>query len=180
MAGSILHKPVVLRHAGSDVGRLSLHPDLKSTYGWMLKNSQHILTSSGMGNILCGLGAPRNHLRIIDSARLPGLFGAPQKKLNVDDYASNFSKWASLTTVPDEIIKSIQEANSKEFDYTKPTICCYGKIGVTKGSFAILQALDEIAKRKIDFNFISVACGHVPTLEKYYSMFLKTKRLSKC
>lgn len=180
LAGSILHKPVVLRHAGSDVGRLSLHPNLKSAYGWMLKNTQHILTSSGMENILCELGAPKDRLRCIDAAKLPQQFGASLKKLNVSDYASNFSKWASPIALPDEIIKSVQAINTKEFDYSKPTICCYGKIGETKGSYAILQALDEVAKRKIDFNFVSVACGHATTLEKYYNLFLKTERLTNC
>lgn len=180
LAGTILQKPVVLRHAGSDVGRLSLHPDLKSTYGWMLNNVQHILTSPRMKNILYDLGAPKDRLRYIEAAKLPRQFGACPQKLNVNDWAANFSKWASPIALPDEIIKSIQTVNTKQFDPGKTTICSYGKTGETKGSYAILQALDEVAKQRIDFNFISLACGHAVNLEKYYNLFLKTERLASC
>lgn len=42
---SIFSVPLLLRHAGSDLGRLAQHPNLYSAYSWMLKQADGIVTS---------------------------------------------------------------------------------------------------------------------------------------
>lgn len=178
LAGSILNKPIAIRHAGSDVGRLSLHRDLKTTYGWMLSTADHVLSSPGMENRLCDLGARSERIHRITASRLPRNFSEPSEDLDVLAKSGNFRQWAVGINIDAGLIESIDQSNQKEFDRSKPTICCYGKVGKTKGSFAILAALDKFANQGVEFNFVSVACGHASTLEAYYRSFLAADRLT--
>ncbi|MEQ1936329.1 MAG: hypothetical protein ABL962_20935, partial [Fimbriimonadaceae bacterium] len=120
LAGLILNKPVVLRHAGSDLGRLSLHPDLKFAYSWMLKSATHVLTSPGLDGMLHDLGASKDKIRFIGAPRIPELFAKPDGPLDVNYYANAFEEWASHTEIPKDLTEAVQANNRKCFDLGHP------------------------------------------------------------
>lgn len=180
LAGLILGKPVVLRHAGSDLGRLSLHNDLRLTYSWMLQSAACILTSRGLEGRLYELGAARQNVRSIGPARLPTIFRTSAKGLDVDLYANKFSEWALQAGLLPELVESVQQTNCKPFTKTKPVICCYGKVGQAKGSFSLLSALAQLAHDGCEYTFLSVASGHVSDLEAFYRLCLTSIGLRSC
>lgn len=179
IVGMILNKPVILRHAGSDLGRLSLHPDLRQTYAWMLKNATHILTSRGLEERLCELGASKTQISFISAPRLPWLFSNPKSRLDVNFYAAAFAKWAAEAGIPGELSTAVQQNNRKAFATGNPVICCFGKVGETKGSFSMLNALEQVARSGNAFSFVSVPCGHVSNLVKFYEQCLRAENLAK-
>lgn len=178
LAGLILGKPVVLRHAGSDLGRLSLHDDLRLTYSWMLRSAACILTSRGLEGRLYDLGAARENVGFIGPARLPKIFHTSPKGLDVDLYANKFSEWALRAGISPELVEAVQQTNDKPFTTAKPVICCYGKVGKAKGSFSLLSALAQVAHDGGEFTFLSVPSGHVSDLEAFYRLYLTSAGLS--
>ncbi|MGC2384560.1 MAG: hypothetical protein WA631_15785 [Nitrososphaeraceae archaeon] len=73
------------------------------------------------------------------------------------DLLPRLPEWYRTYGISQEIIEDIIQLNKKEIDYEKPTIGIYGKVGETKGNYELLEALDIIAKRGVDFNFICIS-----------------------
>ena len=158
--GHIYDKPVILKHAGSDIGRLTKHPDLAKSYEWMLSQAKVVITSRDRGPVASTL----DHLKVSKEKRvyshgqrLPRIYSECKEPLDMADLLPRLPEWYRTYGISQEIIEDIIQLNKKEIDYEKPTIGIYGKVGETKGNYELLEALDIIAKRGVDFNFICIS-----------------------
>ena len=87
LLGQILGKPVVLRHAGSDLGRLSKHPDLRPLYRHGLSRAARIMSvgSEKATELLIDAGASDD--RIVKArGRAPDAEFANSDTLNFDEF----------------------------------------------------------------------------------------------
>jgi hypothetical protein len=66
-----------------------------------------------------------------------------------------------VDSFPHKLDPSTDEAagGPRRFDPSRPTIGIYGKVGVTKGSFDLLQALAILQREGLEFNFLTLTQG---------------------
>ena len=106
--------PLVIRHAGSDLGRLGANPHLRPLVTALLKNADAVVASRGSGPRLMELGAPASRIRTIP--------------VSVDTGAFNLSAEPSDLGVPSDI----------------PILTCVGKVTRGKGLPELLAAAARI------------------------------------
>jgi glycosyltransferase involved in cell wall biosynthesis len=112
LVGLAKHRPTIIRRAGSDLGRLSVHPDLNA-----------------------------------------GL--------------------------PEALLQDVRRINSKTFTEDVFTIGMYGKVGATKGSFDLIDALIKVAAAGQEFVFLTLSCDHREVLQAYYEAIVKSPALAE-
>ncbi|WP_245604490.1 glycosyltransferase [Nocardioides aequoreus] len=134
-AATATGSPLVLHHAGSDLDRLARRPDLAVAYKQILRDAAAVVTRKALGGRFLGMGvAPE---RIVDSPAQPldpELFTAEGPRLDLDAAA---------------VWRGADAAASHDV----PTIGVYGKIGVTKGTLDLINALGLVADRALPFQF---------------------------
>lgn len=178
--GHICDKPVIIIHAGSDVGRLTKHPNLIKSYEWMLGQAEIVVTGRRKGPVASTL----DDLKVSEKKRaylhnqcLPKIYSECSEPLNIADLLPRLPEWYRKYEISREIIDAIIELNKKEIDYEKPIVGIYGKVEETKGNYDLLEALDIVAKRGVDFNFICISGSSALGLERYYKVILKKRDL---
>lgn len=179
--GSACNKPVVLRHAGSDLGRLAGHPDLGRTYRWMLSQTTSVLSTGRdqtVVEMLVGLGVQDTNLRVLPVSRLPQIYLEECEPLDVDDLLARLGEVHREFASPADLRETLQRLDDKPFDYRVPTIGVYGKVGDPKGSYRLLEALDTLARRGVQFNFLSLAGARSEELLRYCSRITDRKDLA--
>lgn len=179
IAGKLLGKPVILRHAGSDIGNLALHPNLSRSYNWMLNNANYILSSIKTADLLITLGASKQNIYCLGPNQLPSVFLKPAQPLNINLIASLLTKFFPENFFSLEVLRQLTSLNNKPFDENLFTIGVYGKIGQRKGSYALLETLNLIAKNGIKFNFITIPCSSKEGLLKYFMTILNKPELAR-
>jgi glycosyltransferase involved in cell wall biosynthesis len=178
--GRSLGIPYVLIHAGSDLGRLADHVDLRSGYRWMIAGARGILTSAShpkTSELLSRLGATEQQYIDLPLARLPPLFSPKASPLDINSISKGSAEWFDKLSLSSATTKGLLRANEKLFDPSLATVGIYGKIGERKGSFALVRALDLIAQKGLKFNFVIVAGARPGTLESFYELILKSRDL---
>jgi glycosyltransferase involved in cell wall biosynthesis len=117
-AGLLAHAatgvPLVLRHAGSDIGRLAASPHLRPLISAMLRKAAAVVANNASRPSLEGLGAPSRKVRLIPVAVDTGAFhpSAGPEELDLPDVA--------------------------------PIISCIGKISRGKGTLQLLAAAARV------------------------------------
>jgi glycosyltransferase involved in cell wall biosynthesis len=176
LISTVIEKPLILRHAGSDIGRLSEHPDLQETYRWALSRARIVLTGVTKGHAyerLLELGASPNQVRSLGACALPGWFSESNEVLNVMELADAFNASSWPSQLFGRNFNEIVRVNAKRIRSDCPTIGTYGKVGVTKGSFALIEALQKLAAKGYPFNFVTLAGGTPEVLERYCATILE-------
>lgn len=137
--------PFGLRHAGSDIGRLYRHPGLTATYQEIARSADFWLTGP-LGRR--GL----RHLGVDDELiYTTGPHSVPTDHFHPDAMP------LELTAV----IKSLGATvgTGPGFDPTAPTIGCYGKLGLGKGTDQLLRAFAGARGRTGAGNLVLVSSG---------------------
>ncbi|MBV9311836.1 MAG: glycosyltransferase family 4 protein [Solirubrobacterales bacterium] len=147
-AGRITGRPVMLIHAGSDLGRLALHEDLSPAYRWCIASADRIQTHPLLIPRLLALGASQEQLVFPRGSRPPGYFRAEAPSLDVERYVSVSPDWAFAAS-----------RDAARFDPALPTIGVYGKVNRAKGSFDLLAALTRLASEEAEFTFLAAIGG---------------------
>lgn len=129
--------PYMVRHAGSDIGRLLGTAHLRTTYLEVMRHAAGVCTGSGAEPFVA-MGIPEDKVWIQRGFPVPDVF---------HDEAS-----------PIDLVKMTQTSGIP-FDPSLPTIGAYGKIGHVKGSFDLLHSLALLKKRGHRFNFVVVGGG---------------------
>jgi hypothetical protein len=158
-----------------------MHLDLVESYKWMLQKASRVITDGGKAtsSILHQLGVDKEKMLIRRAGSLPGIFTESHKQLDINGLCNRLPRWFRTYPLHQKLIESIVQLNAKEFDYSLPTIGIYGKTGEVKGNYELLEALENLAKKGVNFNFISI-CGSTATgLEKYFLTLLQKKNLTK-
>lgn len=179
LLGRILEIPVALVHAGSDLGFLASHPDLARSFRLALSLANVVSTDSNERTvpILEALGVPKSKLWFSRISPLPHCYRAPQDKLDIQDLCARSSQWWENYPVSSTLVRRIQKLNEKNLNSSVFTISVYGKVGSSKGSYDLINALSEIADNGVRFNFLTIPLGNEARLSRYFSEILERKEL---
>jgi glycosyltransferase involved in cell wall biosynthesis len=130
LAATWTGRPLVIRHAGSDVGRLLEVPQLRRCYAEILKAA----------DVVCARPAAR--------ARFTAL-GVPDARLFSDP---GF-------VIPRELFCPEAEPLKLGVDASRPAIGIYGKLGEVKGTFDLLAALSRLKREGVRFTLLAATHG---------------------
>ena len=176
VVGKMTNIPVFVRHAGSDLGRLSLHPQLQTSYRWMIENSTLIspfvqeLNKVFPELSLSSVNMPRY--------RLPHAFSNGVEDFDITAELQSAGEWFNLALTNEELRNFTNSQISRLPNSDSITIGTYGKIADAKGSFDLLKACDAMARDGIKFNLVNIGAGHRDDLERYYRFVLENSALA--
>ncbi|MFE9581139.1 glycosyltransferase [Nocardia sp. NPDC006044] len=142
LAASWTGIPHVVQHAGSDRTRLLDHPELGQAYREVLRRADLVVGDRN----LTGLGIPLDRIAPIPRASLPPEF-TPDGPV------------ADLSALVARLSDTPWVRNTAPLDPEVATIGVYGKLGVTKGSYDLIQALSRLRGRGMRFNFVVMSGG---------------------
>jgi len=130
--------PHVMRHAGSDVGRLMLSPDLAPTYAEIVRRADGIISGNRHPFVAQGMAA--HAVYRIAPYYIPVEFFHPEAPpLDVDATVATLRRLSRDGAGPAIVAPG-------SFDAKTPTIGIYGKLGEQKGSFDLVAALGILKK----------------------------------
>jgi glycosyltransferase involved in cell wall biosynthesis len=141
--------PHVARMAGSDAGRLWHHPQLEPLYDQVLRAAAAVITGGTAGRRALARGVDPRRLAISGGFAVPERLFTP--KGPVLDVAALRAE-ARL----DPVLRPLAWGG---FRRGRPYFGVYGKLGETKGSFALLQALHRLKQQGLDVGLVALAHG---------------------
>lgn len=183
IVGNILKLPVVLIHAGSDIGRLAKHDNLAQAFRLAFSLSSVVVTNPDdrILGILSELGASQEKLWFPQVSPLPDVYSTVQPKLDVAEICRTFANSLTDYPLPWELVSRIIEMNAKPGPRQHvPTLGVYGKVGRSKSSFDLIDTLSTLAEKGVRFNFLSIPVGSALDLESYSSKLIGSLALQKC
>ncbi len=169
--------PLVLRHAGSDIGRLARHPNLRPAYDWAFRASERILTAPQALPILLELGVDEKKCHMTGGNRMPGYFSEAKTRLDLEAVTTQAESWfpeMGLGSLSQELLaRGLASLPARREEL--PTIGVYGKVGRSKGSYDLLDVLDAMAAEGREFHLLAISGGQTPVFQAYLE-YLGTKR----
>jgi len=164
--GKLYNIPSVLRHAGSDLGLLMNFPNLRSSYTWAAKNATFVLANGSSADFFREIGVFEEKIVPVVARRLNDIYRFNSRKKSshswytheLEYFVEKFHDWLEPQKfVSPQIANTINQGviNPKSFK-----MLMYGKVGMKKGSFQILESLDELAISGQDFQFFYALSGH--------------------
>jgi glycosyltransferase involved in cell wall biosynthesis len=149
LAAQIAGVPHVMRMAGSDAGRLWHHPQFQALYDHVLRSAEVVIAA--------GAVAERAIQRGIDPDRiaLGGGFSVPEDLFTPDGPVLD------LATLRKEVEQDpeLSDLLWGEFAGDRPYFGVYGKLGESKGSFALLAAMQRLKSAGLDVGLVALAHG---------------------
>lgn len=147
LAAAWTETPWIARHAGSDLERLMLSPQLSTAYKETIKTAAAVVTRPGLGRRFVGMG--------IEPARvfMTASYSPPRSCFNAA------AEPLAIGELPAKLAPVAADGTPVPFDTARPTIGIYGKTGVTKGSFDLLRALAILREEQRPFNFLAMTQG---------------------
>lgn len=155
--GQRLGKPVLLRHAGSDIGRLAKHADLGDAYRAMLSEADCVLTSlkSDASDLLINAGARTNALRRVRGRQLtPDFFD--NSVIDFVQLAKTAEPIFDIYGLPPDLRTTLSDWNTRALENDAPTLGTYGKIAEVKGTYQLIDALDLLAEENLPFRLAAL------------------------
>lgn len=131
LAKTVCKKPFVLRHAGSDLGRLLISPYLSTMLTEVIKSADRIVTYPGNREVFLGMGVSESRL-FLDTS------------VSVDTSVFN----------PSAAPFDLEEATGRSLEGV-PVVTFIGKVTAVKGVFELTEALRRVRE---DFLLLLV-CG---------------------
>ncbi|MGN6664173.1 MAG: glycosyltransferase [Solirubrobacterales bacterium] len=168
--------PYVLRHAGSDIGRLAEHPDLRVAYGRALEGAAGLIVTNER-ELEARLGETDRPRISVPRPRLPEVFTDPPEPFDLDGLVAASGDWLRAAGAPPDLDRSHYPPADRAPEPGVPVIGTYGKVGVTKGSFDLLAALARLADEGVPFAFLSLSCGSKDVLRAYYESIRQSPSL---
>jgi glycosyltransferase involved in cell wall biosynthesis len=126
LAATWTRRPLVVKHAGSDLDRLMRSPELATTYKRVLRSAEAVVTQRHLMPRFVGFGVPRQ--RLVTAPALP---------------------------VPPELFSPNAEPMTVS-ETGLPAIGIYGKIGRSKGTFDLVAALGRLAGEGCEFELLAM------------------------
>jgi glycosyltransferase involved in cell wall biosynthesis len=157
LVADIARVPHVVRLAGSDAGRLWRHPQFEALY-------DHVLCSAAIV-IATGMVAGRAIKRGVRPERIVagGALELPEDLFCPDGPALDFAALRREIELEPEIRETLWGG----FTGDLPFFGIYGKLGETKGSFALLAALQRLKRDGLEVGLVAMAHGW-PALESKF------------
>ena len=178
LMGNTTGVPVFIRHSGSDLARLSANCDLHEAYRWALGSATGLMVTNEAEFERRYGGVSRRRLRL-RRTRLPEEFSAGDDMLQIAEVVLHAEDWFGLLGLADELVLAVHALNRKPFVEETFTIGTYGKVGETKGSYDLIEALASLADIGAKFNFLTMASGTRSELDRYYGTILRNQCLTE-
>ncbi|HVY56370.1 MAG TPA: glycosyltransferase [Xanthobacteraceae bacterium] len=157
LAAQMTGVPHVVRMAGSDAGRLWSHPQFEALYDHVLRSADAAILSRRLAERANSRGVRRDHIAADEPFVLPEeLFRPDGPKL---DLAAVTSEATSDPQTRDLVWGG--------FAGERPYFGVYGKLGETKGSFALLDAMHRLTRSGIDVGLVALAHGTKSVEERF-------------
>ena len=156
LAAEMTGAPHVVRMAGSDAGRLWHHPQLEPLYDHVLRSAHTVLA--------VGAVAQRAAAHGVDPVRLVpgGGFALPDALFAPD------GPGLDLAALRGEIENAaLGDPFWGGFVGDRPYVGVYGKLGESKGSFALLAALHRLRQSGCDLGLLAMAHGSPDTERRF-------------
>jgi glycosyltransferase involved in cell wall biosynthesis len=154
LAAQMTGVPHVVRMAGSDAGRLWLHPQFELIYDHVLRSAELVIAT--------GPVAERTAMRGVAPDRIAagGAFVIPEHLFMPE------GPHLDLATLRQEVAQDPELAPLLwgGFDGSGPCLGVYGKLGRRKGSFALLEAMHRLDRAGVDVGLLVLGHG-VPEVE---------------
>ncbi len=141
--------PHVVRMAGSDAGRLWHHPQFEPLYDHVLRTADIV--------IAVGTVAERAIRRGVDPGRIAsaGGFAVPEELFTPKGPKLDLARMRKEVAA-DPDLRDLQWGG---FTGGRPYFGVYGKLGETKGSFALLAAMSRLKHAGLKFGLVALAHG---------------------
>jgi glycosyltransferase involved in cell wall biosynthesis len=158
LVADIAHVPHVVRMAGSDAGRLWLHPQLEALYDHVLRSAATVIASGTVAGRAVKHGVRPERIEGGDRFVLPeDLFRPEGPKLDL----------AALRHEIERDNPELRDAFWGGFAGGLPFFGIYGKLGETKGSFALLAAMARLKQEGLAVGLVAMAHSW-PALEQKF------------
>jgi glycosyltransferase involved in cell wall biosynthesis len=154
LAAEMAGVPHVVRMAGSDSGRLWRHPQFEALYDHVLRSAAAVVAT--------GPTAGRAIKRGVRPERIVagGIFEVPEHLFCPDGPVLDLAELRTeIESEPD-----MRELLWGGFAGDLPYFGIYGKLGESKGSFALLAAMQRLKQQRIEVGLVAMAHGW-PALE---------------
>ncbi|MBO6756341.1 MAG: hypothetical protein JJ902_08450 [Roseibium sp.] len=147
--GQMFGVPVVLRHAGSDIGRMRNLGGLKGFYDWALSQAAQVITGRNQDaiEILRSAGVSETAIVRCRGRRLCDSFSQRHEDFDLRTVLEHSVDWFSRYRLDPETLNALNEWNQSSLDCDGPVIGTYGKIAEVKGTYHLLDALEQLAER---------------------------------
>ena len=167
--------PLILRHAGSDIGRLASHPDLYPTFRWALSAARAVLStrSPAVRELLTQLAVPPSKIVHPLASRLPRAFTPQGPPLAVDPYRPFAINWARALGLPTALDDVLARPVPSRPSTGIPVLGVYGKVGQVKGSNALIAALRLLANEGYRFHFVALIGGGPISIRRFVAQLLE-------
>lgn len=136
---------LIVKHAGSDLDRLARVTDLAITYKQILRAATIVVTRPQLQARFRGMGVHRHRLFDDVSYSIPTIFEPVGDSLDVAKYA--------YVQQNDKLITGDSLSFNPE---GLPVIGIYGKIGIAKGTYDLIDALKELLNRGVRFRLLAM------------------------
>jgi glycosyltransferase involved in cell wall biosynthesis len=136
LAAEMTGRPHVVRHAGSDVGRLRLNPQFGPLYDHILRCATRVITGRSLAGPLQDLGVDPDRMFLRADFRLPTSFHPEGAALDLEQLFADLAEDAESAAMP-------KPARLP----SPPHIGIYGKLGEAKGTFDLLRAVKCLKQR---------------------------------
>jgi glycosyltransferase involved in cell wall biosynthesis len=150
LAGQMTGRPHVVRMAGSDAGKLWHHPQLEALYDNVLRSAAAVVTGGGL--------AARAKARGVDADRIAFAGGVAVPETVFSPAGSPLDLFALRGEVAAD--PGLRDIMWGGFTGDRPYFGIYGKLGKSKGSFALLDAIHRLALAGLDVGLVALA--HAP------------------
>lgn len=169
IARSEFRTPTYLVHAGSDLGRLSHHPDLREMYALAIDQVDGVIARRSSVDVLRNTypeAATKIRLQRRRRLYLPELVLDGSKLFPLEEYAVRSPEVFRAMALPQQSIEAAEQMARQDVA-EGPRIVAYGKVARSKGSYALVDALRLLAERDVPFHFLSIIGGSRRSIKDY-------------
>jgi glycosyltransferase involved in cell wall biosynthesis len=157
LASEISGVPHVVRMAGSDAGRLWHHPQLDTLYDHVLRSAERVIAVGAVRQRAIERGVNPSRIAFGGGYTLPETFFTPNGPvMNIKSLISELRS-----------VESIGDTLWGDFSGERNYFGVYGKLGETKGSFALLAAMHRLKLAGVYIGLVALAHGR-PDFERRF------------
>nr|WP_244602963.1 glycosyltransferase [Mesorhizobium delmotii] len=141
IASKVTSLPHIIKHAGSDIGRIAKVPITRKVYMAALREADVIVSRGQVKSELENEGIDNKRFWTRDSFKVPAIFCSTAPALDVIELSEQARR---STEYSDRVFGSLLSAG--------PIIGAYGKLGERKGTFSLLESAALLRSQGIDFS----------------------------
>lgn len=167
LAANATGLPLLLKHGGSDLGRLAAHPDLRYMYRWALSGATAVATTRHARDQVLELGVLPHRLMMTPAGRSSQHLFQRASPLVLKPYAGAVDHWVRQFAVPHEVAREIASRSEAGLDPALLTVGLYGKVANSKGSFDFLRALEHLAINGSKCNVLACIGGDDASVRRF-------------